>query len=169
MNTLRFLLCSSLGSVFARLGYSLSIDGSSSLFRLLYSPRMGDSVASLVKESVFDISTDQPESLIWDRFAPYRSFVDHLGLRVERQSRSAPRPKRYIGFLSATAEKIISYRTRAGFGFALTHDPSEGLHHVHISFFSDSGSKPSKSERAELRLALMQYVFVDAHAYVPQS
>jgi hypothetical protein len=163
LNTLLYFLYSVLGTFCARLGYLIEIGDCASLSRLIHAPRMGDSIAELKQEVVFNISVDKPESINLDRLCPH-SFRNFLGLRIEINS-ATDKPRRYLGYLQSTASAIRSFETKAGFGYKIEHSPSEGLHHVHISFRSKGSTQPSRSERNELRVALVQKVFLKARAY----
>jgi hypothetical protein len=53
------------------------------------------------------------------------------------------------------AEAIRGIRTRPGHGFALLHEPEEGLYHVAISYRPADNCPLSKNQKNELKLALL--------------
>lgn len=124
---------------------------------------MGESISDLKEDAVFSISIGNPESINLDQLCSH-SFLNFLGLRIERNSASE-KPRRYLGYLQSTASSIRSFETKAGFGYHIEHSPSEGLYHVHISFRNNGSMQPNKSERNELRLALVQRVFLKSRKF----
>jgi hypothetical protein len=140
----------------------LKVGAQYNLFRVTFAPHMGESIVDLKEISVFEFPSSQPESLVWQRFFPKNDDVHWLGNRMESSARRIGKSKRYLGFVCANALTIRAFKTAAGFGFSVQHAPEQGLQHVHIEFNSEKdGVAPNKSQRNELRLALVQRIFTE--------
>lgn len=159
MSTARFLLFSWLGIAAGRLGIKFPINQHQILSRIALAPKVGEALSELKEKEVFDFPDFQPESLVWRRFAPQDRHVHWIGQRMASAPSKSGKIRRYLGFLSADCHAITTFRTAAGFGFSVSHAPTEGLQHAHISFYSESGDLPGKPHRSELRLALVQQIF----------
>jgi hypothetical protein len=125
--------------------------------RLIYEPRMYDNYKGLIWNVVFEFPSGSCESTVWRRYAPEHSDVHTIGEEVEALIKRRSPQTCYVGFISANVGEVRSIKTARGHGFAVNHEPKEGLHHVEICFSSADGRGAEglrKTDRNELKLLL---------------
>lgn len=135
------------------------------LSRLLFWPEMyGKKENDLVWDGgVFQFPREGNccESLTWRKYKPTIADVHALG--CEAEVRKAGR--KYTGAATARAGDITNFRNVHGYGFRLVHEPDDGIHHVHVCYSVETGSKPTRNDKSELRLFLKGvFTEMDAHS-----
>lgn len=132
--------------------------------RIIYFPRMYDDYTGLIWDVVFEFPGRPCESTVWRRYAREDRDVHRIGRDVEALKKLRKPQTRYVGFISASVGDVRSITTARGHGFAVNHQPDEGLHHVEICFGAsgpeDKGDL-KKNDRNELKL-LLRNAFDDA-------
>jgi hypothetical protein len=123
--------------------------------RLVDHPRMYEEVRGLMWPEVFQFANGQPESLVWQKYAAEPNDVHQFGCDREKSKQLTKPEFRYAGFISANAGEIRAIRTPHGHGFEVTHFPTEGLHHIHISYLlAPNTIGLQKPVKADLKLRL---------------
>lgn len=123
--------------------------------RLIYRPRMFGDHSGLTWDVVFEFPKGECESTVWRKYAPERGDVHTIGREIEALIKRRNPHTSYTGFISANVGQVRSIRTARGHGFAVSHEPDEGLHHVEICFSPADGGL-QKADRIELKLLLRQ-------------
>ena len=131
-----------------------------SVHRLIDFPVMYNESRGMLWEAVFQFPKELSESVIWQKYAPTTEDVHRIGCEREATKRQMKPKIRYVGFISAVARAIRGIRTRHGHGFALSHEPEEGVYHAAISYRPADARLLTKNEKSELKLALRK-VFGD--------
>lgn len=149
-------------------GHSEEVPDGDLLSRIIDFPHKFDGFRDLIEERIFEFQTDStdpekkplPESVVWRKYASTDNDVHTIGvaLEVDRQSKGRA-DYRYIGFISAQAGPIRSYRNVNGHGFFVRHDPEEGLHHVHVGLLPCADKKLTRLDKNELRTQLVRSIF----------
>lgn len=118
---------------------------------------MYDDAKGLIWHLVFQFPESQDESVVWSKYAPSDERVHKLGREREVRYRLTKPDRHYVGFISSTAGAVRDIRTVAGHGFAVWHQPEEGLYHAGIAYLPADGRKIhqlNRNEKNELKLAL---------------
>jgi hypothetical protein len=135
-----------------------------SVHRLIDFPVMYNESKGMLCEAVFQFPKGLSESVIWRKYAPTTEDVHRIGCEREATKHQTKPKTRYVGFISAVARAIRGIRTRHGHGFALSHEPEEGVYHAAISYRPADDRPLSKNEKNELKLALRK-VFGELASY----
>ncbi len=134
-----------------------AIPDADSLHRLIDSPPLYDDARGLIWDLVFQFPKSQDESVIWSKYASSDEQAHKLGCEREARYRLTKPNRHYVGFISSTAGAVRGIRTAAGHGFAVWHQPEEGVYHAGIAYRPADGPKIqqlSTNEKNELKLAL---------------
>lgn len=140
----------------AQLGKRQQIFDDHMVSRSVFDPPMGKDLANLVWREVFQFPSDnqQCESVIWRKFAPKITRVHRIECRRQRVLRAKGRKKTYTGALTACVGRIREFRNPNNHGFLVSHEPSEGIHHVHIQYQVSPNNPLTRSDKNELKFAL---------------
>ncbi len=132
------------------------VPGGDRIHRQIDFPNMYNDVREMIWHNVFQFSGGEPESVVWSKYAPTADDVHRIGCERETNTRGRKPDIRYIGFISSTVGEVRGINTRAGHGFAVVHEPSEGIYHAHI-YYRPGGERAvdqlKKGEKNELKLA----------------
>jgi hypothetical protein len=125
----------------------------------LVDDRMQPQPSDLILELFFPFEKNNPESLVWTRYAPIPDGVHDAGRSWQAGVRTR-RPgieMRYLGFMSANVGVLRSAKTKAGHGFQIVHEPTPADYHAEISIVSaDPGTKIPSPQKVEARLLLRE-------------
>jgi hypothetical protein len=148
------------------------VDPEALLSRHIFDPPMFPGGA-LVATFLFEFPNNQCESVVWQNKLPNGlEGVHRLG--CERQNESRRRQiaagkdptKTYIGAATSCCSLVRAYRNPNGHGVTVVHEPSEGLHHVHICYDSDKGAPAmTRGDKGEIKLKLLE-LFSDISRHV---
>ncbi|WP_174874897.1 hypothetical protein [Vogesella oryzae] len=130
--------------------------------RLIDLPRMYTHVEHLIWGCIFEFPQSQGESVVWSKYAPIPDGVHNVGCGREREKCLVKPDFRYAGYISAIIQRVTEIRNARGHGFLVVHEPSPGVHHAEIRYFSNpQANEPiKKADKTELK-ALLQDVFSD--------
>lgn len=134
--------------------------------RLVFYPRMYDNLSGLFKELLlFEFKGDEPESVVWRKYARSIAEVHNLGREKERRDnagRPPSKPQDYRGTMGANVGEVRRIRSNSGHGFDVVHEPSEGSHHCHVILQMAAGAEFRKTDKTDLRLRLYKDLSVNS-------
>src|SRR5437868_2192047 len=84
-------------------------------------PRMYNNAREMIWEDVFQFPGQEPESVVWNKYAPTADHVHRIGRDREVKTRERNPDSRYIGFITSTAGAVRRIRTSPGHGFSVLH------------------------------------------------
>lgn len=103
----------------------------------------------------FTEKNNRAESLTWRRFAPSDDDVHAIGAsdvesRNVRRRAENKELQEYRGFIEAEAATLRSVQSARGHRVEITHEPSEGCHHAHITIIPSPNSPWKKNDQRDV-------------------
>jgi hypothetical protein len=135
------------------------IPNGDTITRLIDFPHKYNDVRGLIFERAFEFSKGRPESVNWAKYLAPPEQVHQRGCEfaAEKRNRRPEIDTRYVGYIATVVGDVRKFISQRGHGFFVTHEPSEGVHHVHISYAINpevQGLKPN--DKTELKYALQK-------------
>ncbi len=120
--------------------------------RLVDSPRKWSRAEQhFVEKTLFEFPSQQPESVVWRKYAPEIADVHELGCAMQATKREAKPNWAYEGAVSATVSAIRDIKNQAGDRFFVEHVPDEGQHHAHVGYVFSPNPENQKNRRVDLK------------------
>ena len=150
------------GQVMCLQGRTSEIPNGGMVSRHIWPPAMGEDFDKLIYHNVFQFAKEYGscESLVWRKFAPHIGCVHAIGCYAQLKQ-PKHRKRYYSGAISAEVDAVRNFKSKRGHGFKIIHEPSEGIHHVHITLDKSPDVEFNKGDRSELLIALMTVLFKD--------
>ena len=137
-----------------------AIPGEDLVSRLVDSPRRWSRIERhFFEASLFEFNSQQPESVVWRKYAPEIAAVHALGCEMQATKRAAKPGWTYEGAVSTKVSAIRDIKNQAGDGFFVEHVPEEGQHHAHVGYVLSAGSENLKTRKLDLREFLRNAFF----------
>lgn len=106
--------------------------------------------AAFDEPKLFEFPSDNPESVVWRKYAPLLDKVHQMGCERQAVKRERRPDYTYIGAITATAAAIRAIRVN-GHGFQLEHSPDEGQWHAHVSYLREPTAEFNRAHKMDLK------------------
>lgn len=137
-----------------------AILGSDLVSRLVDSPhKWSRAERRFVEVSLFEFPSQQPESVVWRKYASKIAAVHALGCAMQATKREANPNWTYEGAVSTKVSAIRDIKNLAGDGFFVEHVPEEGQHHAHVGYVFSAGPENLKKRKIDLKEFLRNAFF----------